>query len=99
VAVLILKSLPEEFLMHLSTGRARHVSRCLLTVGVLALGACGGKGGDDAKRTPGVSGDTIYVGALTPLSDAVAVIGKPLLGGLTAFLEMIISVLFWIVVF
>jgi hypothetical protein len=38
----------------------------------LALAACGGA---DARPTPGVSGDTISIGLIVPLSDAVAVIG------------------------
>jgi len=53
----------------------------------LLLGACGGSAGDTAARTPGVSGDTIFIGALTPLSDAVAVIGKPILAGATAYFD------------
>ncbi len=77
--------------MHLSTARARGRSQCMLVVAAIGvtLGACSRTAGDDAKRTPGVSGDTIYLGALTPLSDAVAVIGKPLLGGLTAYFDKV----------
>jgi ABC-type branched-subunit amino acid transport system substrate-binding protein len=77
--------------MQLPTARARRFSQSLLAVTALGLfvGACGGKAADDTKRTPGVSGDTIYLGALTPLSDAVAVIGKPLLGGLTAYFDKV----------
>jgi ABC-type branched-subunit amino acid transport system substrate-binding protein len=51
-----------------------------------AVVACGG-GGEAAVQAPGVSGDTIYVGALVPLSDAVAVIGKPVLAGLNTYFE------------
>jgi ABC-type branched-subunit amino acid transport system substrate-binding protein len=49
----------------------------------LLAAACGGA----ARETgpPGVAGDTIAIGALTPLSDAVAVIGKPLAAGLQAY--------------
>ena len=57
-----------------------------LGVAVAALTACAGTG-EGAARTPGVSGDTIYLGALTPLSDAVAVIGKPMLAGLTTYFD------------
>lgn len=56
------------------------------TTGLLAvLAACGGDGGTGAGRTPGISGDTIYLGALTPLSDAVAVVGQPLLRGMQTY--------------
>jgi len=58
----------------------------------LALGAaCGGgekqaEGGTaGAAPTPGVANDTITVGALVPLSDAVALIGKPILAGEEAY--------------
>ncbi|MHB1329428.1 MAG: ABC transporter substrate-binding protein [Gemmatimonadales bacterium] len=54
---------------------------------MLGLAACGG--GSDGARTPGVVGDTIVIGALTPLSDPVAVIGKPLLAGLTTYFARI----------
>ncbi|MBC7897418.1 MAG: ABC transporter substrate-binding protein [Cytophagaceae bacterium] len=65
--------------------------RSLVGSGALAvaLAACAGAGGDAAARTPGISGDTIYIGALTPLSDAVAVIGKPMLAGLTAYFDKV----------
>ena len=56
---------------------------------LFALLACGG--GSEVARTPGVSGDTIYIGALTPLSDAVAVIGKPMLAGLTTYFDRLNS--------
>ncbi len=52
---------------------------------VLAVTAACGGSGDAATPAPGVSGDTIYVGALVPLSDAVAVIGKPVLAGLNTY--------------
>ena len=39
--------------------------------------------------TPGVAGDTITIAALTPLSDAVAVIGNPLLAGLEVYFQSI----------
>jgi ABC-type branched-subunit amino acid transport system substrate-binding protein len=51
-------------------------------IALLAAG-CGGTGGE--AGAPGVVGDTIAIGALTPLSDAVAVIGKPLAAGLQAY--------------
>jgi ABC-type branched-subunit amino acid transport system substrate-binding protein len=54
----------------------------------LMLSACGGEGGG-AAATPGVSGDTISLGALTPLSDAVAVIGKPMLAGMTMYFDRV----------
>lgn len=53
---------------------------------VATLAACGG-GGEAPAGTPGVTGDTITVAALNPLSDAVAVIGKPIVAGLTAYFE------------
>lgn len=46
--------------------------------------ACGGEG---SRPTPGIEGDTITVGALSPLSDAVAVIGKPIVAGLQTYLD------------
>ncbi len=58
-----------------------------VTSAVLLFAACGGGSADGVARTPGVSGDTIYIGALTPLSDAVAVIGKPMLAGLTTYFD------------
>lgn len=77
--------------MLLPIGHPCSVMRSVLGTGVLvlALASCGGAGGDPAVRTPGVSGDTIYIGALTPLSDAVAVIGKPMLAGLTAYFDKV----------
>lgn len=50
--------------------------------GALAVG-CGGA--EAGRPTPGVAGDTITVGALSPLSDAVAVIGKPIVAGLQTY--------------
>lgn len=50
----------------------------------LAAGACGGEG---APVVPGVAGDTISVGALSPMSDAVAVIGKPIVAGLQTYFD------------
>lgn len=64
----------------------RFVSRASIALALLAAAACGG-GGESAAHTPGVSGDTIYVGAITPLSDAVAVIGKPMLAGTNTYFE------------
>lgn len=45
--------------------------------------ACGGAG---SRPLPGVSGDTLSVGSLAPLSDAVAVLGKPITAGLRAYM-------------
>ena len=53
---------------------------------IIALSiACGSA--EVSRPTPGVSGDTITVGALSPLSDAVAVLGKPLVAGLQTYLD------------
>ena len=60
--------------------------RAAASVAAIAALACGG-GGDGGRATPGVSGDTISVGALSPLSDAVAVIGKPIVAGVQTYLE------------
>lgn len=62
----------------------RSVSGLMVALSSL-LAACGG--GESAANVPGVSGDTIAVGVITPLSDAVAVIGKPMLAGTTTFWE------------
>ena len=56
----------------------------LITLGALAAVACGG-GAAGTAATPGVSGDTITVGVLTPLSDPVAVIGRPLLRSMQVY--------------
>lgn len=64
----------------------RRVRAVAYGVSVCVVGACGG-GARQGLATPGVSGDTIFIGALTPLSDAVAVIGKPMLAGLTTYFE------------
>jgi ABC-type branched-subunit amino acid transport system substrate-binding protein len=61
-------------------------TRVRLTFLALAATACGG-GPDGADAGPGVSGDTITVGAIVPLSDAVAVIGIPIAGGLATYFE------------
>lgn len=53
---------------------------------LLILGGCAGGGESDAP-TPGLVGDTVTLGALTPLSDAVAVIGVPLAAGLQTYFE------------
>lgn len=49
-----------------------------------ALAACAGA---DARPTPGVSGDTITVGIVVPLSDAVAVIGGPMSAGMQTYVD------------
>ena len=54
-----------------------------LGTSLLAI-ACGGadsKGGGGLAAAPGFDGDTISVGVLTPMSDAVAVIGIPMTSG------------------
>jgi len=69
--------------------RPAHRSRAAATIAATVfLAACGGGPGGTAS-TPGVSGDTIYVGALTPLSDPVAVIGKPLLRGIQVYFDKV----------
>ncbi len=50
----------------------------------MALAACAGA---DARPTPGVSGDTITVGIIAPLSDAVAVIGAPMSAGMQTYVD------------
>lgn len=50
----------------------------------LMLAACGG---GDARPTPGVSGDTITIGVIVPLSDAVAVIGGPMSAGMQTYVD------------
>lgn len=50
----------------------------------VALVACAGT---DARPTPGVSGDTITVGIIAPLSDAVAVIGAPMSAGMQTYVD------------
>lgn len=60
----------------------------IVVAGVAVVAACvGGGGGEAARNAPGVSGDTISVGSLSPLSDAVAVLGKPITNGLQAYIE------------
>lgn len=58
-------------------------SRSWVFVSLLAVGC----GGDSNRLVPGVVGDTISVGALSPLSDAVAVIGKPVVAGLRTYID------------
>jgi ABC-type branched-subunit amino acid transport system substrate-binding protein len=72
-----------------STNRARTMydRTLVLAASALLLAACGGESANAVANTPGVSGDTIYIGALTPLSDAVAVIGKPMLAGLSTYFD------------
>ena len=53
---------------------------------LFVFGGCAGDGESDASP-PGLVGDTITLGALTPLSDAVAVIGVPLAAGLQTYFE------------
>lgn len=59
-----------------------------LPAAALLAAACGGAGGDGGRRpVPGMSGDTITVGAIAPLSDAVAVIGVPLTAGMKTYFD------------
>jgi ABC-type branched-subunit amino acid transport system substrate-binding protein len=70
-------------------GRARKIREAAVTPLALACALAACSGGDQRASTPGVQGDTITVGALVPLSDAVAVIGKPMLAGLTTFFDRV----------
>lgn len=63
--------------------RGKRLGEIVMLVAVLA----GCDGGEPRAATPGVVGDTIVLGALTPLSDAVAVIGKPILAGVTTYFD------------
>lgn len=54
-----------------------------LFAAAVSLTACGG----ESRPTPGVMGDTITVGVIAPLSDAVAVIGTPMSAGLQTYVE------------
>ena len=57
---------------------------------VVGCTGAGDEGGDaTARTTPGVSRDTIYVGALVPLSDAVALIGTPLAAGQRVYFQQL----------
>jgi ABC-type branched-subunit amino acid transport system substrate-binding protein len=56
----------------------------MVVLGLATAVACGG---EVSRPVPGVSGDTITVGALSPMSDAVAVIGKPIVGGLQTYID------------
>jgi ABC-type branched-subunit amino acid transport system substrate-binding protein len=50
----------------------------------------GGGGGESAvARNPGIRNDTIFLGALVPQSDAVALVGKPILAGVEAYLAQV----------
>ncbi|MFN0177864.1 MAG: ABC transporter substrate-binding protein [Gemmatimonadales bacterium] len=57
------------------------------TIGMTLVAGCGG--GTAGSGYPGVVGDTIAIGALLPLSDAVAVIGKPTAAGMQAYASQI----------
>ncbi len=72
--------------MRVSRVRPASWLRISIVFGVFLTTGCGGAG-ESAANTPGVSGDTIYVGVLTPLSDAVAVIGKPMLAGTNTYFD------------
>lgn len=62
------------------------IQRFAAAASAAVLVACGGEG---ARPTPGVVGDTITIGALAPLSDAVAVVGVPMSDGLRTYAEAI----------
>ena len=49
----------------------------------------GGAGGGEPEPVPGFDGTTIRLGILTPLTDRVAVIGKPLTAGNQAWFEKV----------
>lgn len=68
--------------MQSSTWRTRFLPFALAAI--TASAACGGA---EARPTPGVVGDTITVGAILPLSDAVAVIGVPMSAGLQTYVD------------
>jgi ABC-type branched-subunit amino acid transport system substrate-binding protein len=69
--------------MQRSTNCFADVIWTVATVGLTLVAGCGvGTGG---SGNPGVVGDTIAIGILSPLSDAVAVIGKPIAAGLQAY--------------
>lgn len=64
--------------------RSSPLRHLVLTAFCAFPAACGGGGGGGAA-TPGVIGDTIVVGALMPLSDPVAVIGRPMLRAIQVY--------------
>jgi ABC-type branched-subunit amino acid transport system substrate-binding protein len=63
------------------------VVRTVATVGLTLVAGCGG--GTGGSGNPGVVGDTIAIGILSPLSDAVAVIGKPIAAGMQAYARQV----------
>jgi ABC-type branched-subunit amino acid transport system substrate-binding protein len=67
------------------SARFRFALGAVAVAATSALSACG----DAAKPTPGVVGDTITVGIIAPLSDAVAVIGTPITAGMQAYFESV----------
>ncbi len=67
--------------------RTRWVSGSLVVTVTSLVVACGGA--PKEASAPGVVGDTIVVAALSPLSDAVAVIGKPLAAGLQGYAKQL----------
>ena len=66
------------------TSRCGPLSRTTAILATTLAVACGGA---DAAPTPGVSGDTITVGVIASLSDAVAVIGVPLSAGIQTYFD------------
>jgi ABC-type branched-subunit amino acid transport system substrate-binding protein len=70
--------------------RVARAARVLLAVFGTTLGnACSGGGGEPTVHNPGIRNDTIFVGALVPQSDAVALIGKPILAGVEAYFAQV----------
>jgi ABC-type branched-subunit amino acid transport system substrate-binding protein len=66
--------------------------RAIPTLALLLAAACGGKdkaAAGSAAAIPGIVGDTISVGALLPLSDNVALIGKPILAGVQGYFNQL----------
>ncbi len=71
-------------------GRARAVIALAAALGASLATACGGgSGGEATANNPGIRNDTIFLGALVPQSDAVALIGKPILAGVEAYLAQV----------
>jgi len=59
------------------------------TTAIMATATAVACGGAEAAPTPGVSGDTITVGVIASLSDAVAVIGVPLSAGIQTYFDAV----------
>jgi ABC-type branched-subunit amino acid transport system substrate-binding protein len=70
---------------------SRRGPRVLAGLAFASVAACGGSGETRGAGalTPGVVNDTIALGALVPLSDAVALIGKPILAGVETYFAQV----------